>query len=115
MRRHAGEKSKGQNKTNCQKSRKYFRKTSLEGRKRHDRSCAAQARSLSESQCNGCHSASFSNTPLTIRGGSNAYPSGCQKISLCPPELPRVRVMSISTTRVAQNWRKASACGIAFI
>src|SRR6267378_5083688 len=80
MHRHAWEESKGQNKTNCEKSTKYFGKTSLERGKQHNHSCAAHTRSLSGSQCNGCHSASFSNTPLTIGGGSNAYPSGCQKI-----------------------------------
>src|SRR5207245_1729671 len=47
--------------------------------KQHNESCAEHTRSDSASQCNGCHSASISNTPLTIGGGSNAYPSGCRK------------------------------------
>src|SRR5439155_2733023 len=115
MRRHAGEKSKGQKKTNYEKSTKYFGKASRERRKQHNRSCAAHARSLSESECTGCHSASFSNTPLTIGGGSNAYPSGCQKISLCPPELPLVRVTSVNTTKVTENSRKNCSVGIVFM
>ncbi len=41
--------------------------------------------------------------------------SGCQKISLCPPELPLVRVTSINTTKVTENWRKNRSFDIVFM